>query len=308
MGRKRPPKVTGVALIDKPSGQTSHDVVQTIRRAVGQSQVGHTGTLDPAATGLMVLTLGRGTRIGRFLEASDKAYVGTVRLGTSTTTGDAEGTVLASSELPEGGFDPARVREVLRDLVGPFEQQVPAYSAIKVDGERLHVRARRGEVVVGPTRPVVVHSLELDSLAGGDLVVRTRVSKGTYIRSLAVELGVRLGLPAHLASLRRISVGPHLVDRAVPPERFEAPDPPLLTLGEALRHIPAMSLTPRQVWDVAHGRAISTDAEVDALEPHVRLLDPDGRLTAVAHRSSKNEGQLEFDVVLVRPEDVVGTV
>jgi tRNA pseudouridine55 synthase len=289
-------------LVDKPAGQTSHDVVQTLRRGLRQRQVGHTGTLDPAATGLMVVTLGRATRVGRFLEATDKAYEGVVQLGRSTTTWDAEGDTQASAEvaLP---LDRARVEAVLRELTGEVEQVVPAFSAVKVDGERLHARARRGEVIEGPRRAVRIHRLELLDIVGPDLELRCEVEKGTYIRSLAVEIGRRLGYPAHLKRLRRTRVGPHGVEGAQPPERFSAPAPPVVAPVDALAHLPRRELSPREARQVAHGHA------VDLPEPGwARLVGPSGRLVAVAQGPERPGARATLEVVLIRPEELEGTV
>lgn len=299
--RRRPPKVSGVALVDKPAGCTSHDVVQTLRRGLGQSQVGHTGTLDPAATGLMVVTLGRATKVARFLEAEDKAYLGTVRLGTRTTTWDAEGDVVESAEVEP----PTReaVEAVLAQLVGPIEHEVPAFSAIKVDGERLHAKARRGEVVAGPRRAVTVHALELRGLRGLDLDIYADVSKGTYIRSLAVEIGRRLGAPAHLCTLRRTRVGPHSVDAAVSPERFREPDAPVITARQALSSLPEVALTEAEALNVSHGRLLARRFEADG--PHL-LVGPQGNLVAIGRKAESGAPNIQYDVVLVRPEELLG--
>lgn len=305
MGRRRPPRVTGVVLVDKPAGVTSHDVVQQLRKAFGQSQVGHTGTLDPAATGLMVVTLGRATRIARFLEATSKLYRGTVRLGVSTTTWDGEGETVEQTEV--GALDERPVQEVLQGLVGRFEQTVPAYSAIKVDGQRLHQRARRGEVVEGPRRPVHVMSIELLEFRSPDIEIRTEVSKGTYIRSLAVEVGRRLGEPAHLAALRREGVGLHRIEDAEAPARFSDDDPPILSPAEALSHLPARWLQDDEVLTVAQGQPLeSRDAEAGT---PVRLLygPPHAPLLAgLATVSSDRPERLAYEVVLVRPEEIDG--
>lgn len=304
MSRPRAPKVTGVALVDKPAGCTSHDVVQRLRRALGQSQVGHTGTLDPAATGLMVVTLGRATRIGRFIESTDKVYVGTIRLGRATTTWDAEGDLVAerpvSTPMTRGRIEP-----VLSSLVGRIDLPVPAFSAVKVSGERLHARARRGEAFDLVVRPAEVRAIELIDLRGVDLVVRAEVAKGTYIRSLAVEVGARLGFPAHLAALRRVRVGPHRIEDAVPPERFDSAAPPIIDASLALAHFPAVTLDPIRALDVAHGRRIALDlGDAEA----VRLLSPGGTLLGIGHPSAGHPGLVEYDVVLVRPEEVAGSI
>lgn len=304
MGRRRPPKVSGVALVDKPAGCTSHDVVQMVRRGIGQSQVGHTGTLDPAATGLMVTTLGRATRIGRFLEATDKEYLGLIRLGRSTTTWDGEGETVESK--PVKSVPKKAVEDVLERLRGEIEQVVPVFSAVKVDGERLHAKARRGEAVEGPRRRVIVYELELISVVGPDLRIRAVVSKGTYIRSLAVVVGRALSYPAHLARLRRTRVGPHKVEDAYSPDRFGEADPPVIDAAQALLHLPARAITAKERQDVAFGRPLRVPSS--SPEGAFRIIEPSGGLAAVAHASSSRPGWLEYDVVLIRPEDGPGTV
>lgn len=300
--RRRPaPRVSGVALVDKPAGCTSHDVVQTLRRGIGQAQVGHTGTLDPAATGLMVVTLGRATRIGRFLEAEDKTYEGTVRLGTHTSTWDAEGEVLTAAEVEPPTT--AAVTAVLAGLVGELEQEVPAFSAVKVDGERLHAKARRGEAVQAPKRVIHVRGLRLLGLAGLDVRIEASVSKGTYIRSLAVEIGRRLGVPAHLASLRRTRVGPHPVEAAAPPARFAEPAPPVISPSEALEHLPRVELDAGEALSVSHGRRLRRGLPYDG---PVRLVTSKGDLIAVGRRGERGPPAVEYDVVLMRPEELLG--
>lgn len=303
--RRAPPRVSGVALIDKPAGVTSHDVVQRIRRGLGQRQVGHTGTLDPAATGLMVLTLGRATRIGRFLEATDKVYEGTIQLGRSTTTWDAEGEVVETVPVPAVSEDD--VRAVFETLTGRIEQEVPAFSALKRDGERLFARARRGEAVVGPRRPVDVRRFALRGVDGDALHFEVEVSKGTYVRSLAVDVGRRLGVPAHLSALRRLRVGPHAVGSAVAPERFEAPEPPIEPPASALSHLPAAHLGPGAVRSVAYGQPLPASMAPVGSSGLLRLLDPEGCLVAVG-RLEPGGAHVVYEVVLIRPEERAGTV
>lgn len=304
MSKAKPPNVSGVALVDKPAGCTSHDVVQQLRRVFKQRQVGHTGTLDPAATGLMLVTLGRATRIGRFLEAADKTYEGTVQLGTSTTTWDAEGEALETVSMSSPP-DQTQVESVLSRLVGEVEQVVPAYSAVKVDGERLHKKARRGETVEGPKRRVMLYELELLGIRGTSLDIRARVSKGTYIRSLAVRIGQELGVPAHLSRLRRTRVGPHTVEDALGPDRFLMDSTHILPANEALSHLPCVQLSIHQTSDVAYGRR---PRQIKMHAPLTRLVDPQGQLVAVGHPIKEEPHRFMFDVVLIRPEDLAGTV
>ncbi|HKW41391.1 MAG TPA: tRNA pseudouridine(55) synthase TruB, partial [Gemmatimonadales bacterium] len=190
-----------------PPGPTSHDVVEVVRRALGTERVGHLGTLDPFAAGLLVILAGRATRLATFAAGWDKTYEGVIRLGVATTTDDATGRPLATSEAWRE-IDPARVEQALAKFRGAYEQQPPAYSAVKIAGERAYRRARRGEAVAAPRRRVHVTELELLRLALPDVEFRATVSGGTYVRSLARDVGEALGCGAHLAALTRTRVGP----------------------------------------------------------------------------------------------------
>ncbi len=199
----------GVLLLDKPEGPTSHDLVGWARWGLGVRQVGHCGTLDPAASGLLVVCVGPATRFVSFLTGVDKRYRARIVLGVSTDSADREGAILERATVSDEIA--ARVPEVLAEMVGTLELPPPVYSAIKVDGQRAHRLAREGEAVVLQPRPMTVHACRLGSVerVGETVVVDAEmtVSKGTYIRSLAVELGRRLGVPAHLGGLRRLACG-----------------------------------------------------------------------------------------------------
>jgi tRNA pseudouridine55 synthase len=280
------PPLSGVLLVDKPQGMTSHDVVARVRRIFGQREVGHTGTLDPMATGLLVLTLGKATRIGRFIEAEDKVYIGTVTLGRATTTFDAEGETTTTGSIE--GIDHAKVEVALRSLEGTRLQKVPSFSAVKVAGERLYQRARRGEAVDAPEREVTIHALSMRSIALPNVEIEARVSKGTYIRSLAVEIGDALSVPAHLSALRRTRVGPHAIAGARPLDALEGQGDELLAMEKALVHLPSLRLDPSRAEDVFHGRILlagglsdrapSTPVERGA---PILLLSPSGTVLAV---------------------------
>lgn len=212
-----PPRHHGVLVVDKPAGMTSHDVVDAVREAAGQRKVGHTGTLDPAATGVLVVCLGRATRLVRFLQAGRKTYLATVTLGVTTTTQDTDGEVV--EERDAGGVDAAAVRAALEGFRGDIEQVPPMVSAVRVDGERLHERARRGEVVEREPRPVTVHDFELRSFTPGsraEAELHVVCSSGTYVRTLAHDLGRALGVGASLSGLRRTANGPFRLDDAHP--------------------------------------------------------------------------------------------
>lgn len=216
MGRRgRSDGPDGLLVVDKPAGMTSHDVVGRCRRALGTRRVGHAGTLDPDATGVLVLGVGKVTRLLRFVGDGTKAYVGEVALGTTTTTLDAAGEVTATFDM--AGTTLEQVRAAAADLRGDILQVPPMVSALKVDGRRLHELAREGVEVERAPRPVTVHRLEVAPVDGEPLVFRLEVecSAGTYVRTLAADLGTALGGGAHLRSLRRTAVGPFGLDEAV---------------------------------------------------------------------------------------------
>jgi len=206
------PGPRGILLLDKPSGPTSHDMVYAVRRGTGQRRVGHAGTLDPLATGLLIVCLGAATRLSEYLAGKDKRYTATVRLGQATDTYDAQGQVVsASAVLP----DRAAVEAALAGFRGPQQQVPPAFSAIKRGGQKAYELARRGQAVVLEARPVEFHALNLVAWQPPDVVLDVHCSAGTYLRSLAHDLGQRLGCGAHLAALRRTASGHSHVDEAV---------------------------------------------------------------------------------------------
>jgi tRNA pseudouridine55 synthase len=305
---------TGILLVDKPAGITSHDVVYAVRRAFGQREVGHAGTLDPAATGLLVVALGDATRLLRFVEAADKAYEGTVFLGRATTTWDAEGETTAEAPLPPE-LSSATLAAAAATLVGTIEQAVPAFSAVKVDGERLYAKARRGEVVEAPRRTVHVASLTLGRVDLPRLEVSTTVSKGTYVRALAVDLGAALGLPAHLCGLRRTRIGRYDVADAHRLEALRGTPEELLSAESAVAHLPAIRLDTAAVRDVSHGRALSRYVvRAGAEQPFaagqaLRLVGPGGEVVAIAEARIAHDqdpppegpAMLAYACVLARP-------
>lgn len=254
MGRRRggPPKRSGLLNIDKPTGMTSHDVVDVVRRKLGERQVGHTGTLDPMASGVLVVAVGKATRLCRFVEATDKGYDATITLGRATNTFDAEGEETASAVV--GALDREAIDAALVALTGEIDQQVPAFSAVKIGGERLYQKARKGEVVEAPIRRVRIERLEATRVALPEIDVTVTCGKGTYIRSLAVQIGAALGLPAHLSRLRRTAVGAHQIADAIALASLDA-DTPLLPVERAVAHLPRLTLAGPVAEAVAHGRA-----------------------------------------------------
>lgn len=210
--------MNGFLVVDKPPGLTSHDVVAIVRAVTGLPKVGHTGTLDPFATGVLPLALGRSTRLIQFLDESLKVYDATIRLGSATDTGDPTGKVVRSAPVPE--LDADAVDAVLASFLGERMQEPPAYSAVKVQGRPLYSYARSGESVKAAARPVTIHAIERLSLGEGVLRVRISCSRGTYARVLADEIGVALGTCGHLEALCRDRSGPFVLSDAVSIQRI----------------------------------------------------------------------------------------
>jgi tRNA pseudouridine55 synthase len=208
----------GILIIDKPSGLTSHDVVNRVRRATKIRQVGHAGTLDPMATGVLVVCLGQATRISEYLLGHDKAYRATIRLGVETNTYDADGEISATHEVD---VDRAGVELALAQFVGEVQQIPPMYAAIKRDGQKLYELARQGIEIEREARSVIVHSIELRGYQAPDVTIDVRCSAGTYIRAIAHDLGTALGTGGHLIDLRRTAAGPFTIDQTISLEAFE---------------------------------------------------------------------------------------
>jgi len=271
----------GVVVVDKPAGLTSHDVVARMRRLAGTRRVGHAGTLDPMATGVLVVGIGRATRLLGHLSGTDKTYEATIRLGASTSTDDAEGELL--TQAPAGDLDPARVRAAVARLVGPIDQVPSSVSAVKVDGERAYARVRRGEQVALAPRRVHVHAFDVLATAAvgdhTDLEVRVVCSSGTYVRALARDLGTALDVGGHLTRLRRTAVGPFSLAEARSleqlAERFEVLD---LTAA-ATAAFPVLALGDDQARQVRHGAALA-GVVLPGAGP-VAILDPNGTFLAL---------------------------
>ena len=245
-------------LVDKPAGPTSHDVVQRVRRVLGTRAVGHTGTLDPFATGLLVVLVGRATRLARFVESQAKTYLATARLGVATDTDDATGAPL-DQPADVSGLGEAAVAAALAGFVGEQRQRPPRYSAKHVDGERSYRLARRGAGVDPAEATVTVSRIDLVRFAPPDLDFRVTASAGTYVRALARDLGERLGVGAHLTALRREAIGTLRVEDAVPLGRLTREA--LLPARAALGHLPALELDELARVAVSHGRAVPTAAD-----------------------------------------------
>lgn len=218
--RPEPLAIDGLLIVDKPAGWTSHDVVGRMRRLTGIRRIGHAGTLDPLATGVLPLGVGRGTRVLEYATEADKEYIATIRLGESTDTYDADGRITATGDWHTVTRE--RLDHELARFVGAIEQQAPAYSAIKQGGVPLYKLARAGKAVQAPARQVTVHSLDVLDFALPALTVRVRCSKGTYIRSLAHDLGARLSCGGHLTALRRTASGGFRIEQALTLDEWEA--------------------------------------------------------------------------------------
>ena len=243
----------------KPAGPTSHDVVDIVRRALGEQRVGHLGTLDPFAKGLLVLVVGRATRLAPFAAEWPKTYEGVIRLGITTDTDDLTGAVVATA--PWTGITPAQLAGVIGSFRGAYEQRPPAYSAVKIDGERAYRRARRGEVVEPAPRPVEIYEFEILEAAVPDLQFRATVSAGTYVRSLARDIGAKLGCGAHLTALRRTAVGPLLLADAVAPEAVTKAA--LQDAAVLVADMPRRQVDKKERDAVLHGRPIASGQTAD---------------------------------------------
>ena len=268
----------GLVIVDKPAGVTSHDVVARVRRLAGTRKVGHAGTLDPMATGVLVLGVERATRLLGHLMLTEKSYSATVRLGVSTTTDDAEGEVAETRSA--AGIDEARVRSAFAAQVGDILQVPTAVSAIKVDGKRAYQRVRDGEQVELKARPVTVHELTVGELRSeGDVVdvdISVRCSSGTYIRAIARDVGAELGVGGHLTMLRRTAVGPYGLDVAKTLDEL-SDEFAALPLAEAARTaFTTYDLSEEQAQDVRFGRKLKIT--VDGL---TAVFAPDGEFLAL---------------------------
>jgi tRNA pseudouridine55 synthase len=276
----------GLLLVDKPAGWTSHDVVARVRRVCGTRRVGHAGTLDPMASGVLVLGVGRATRLLTFLVGCDKAYAATLRLGQTTVTDDAEGEVLV--EVDASGVTREALLAAVAGLTGPIAQVPSSVSAIKVDGKRSYARVRAGEDVALAARPVTVHRFDVLAVRPQgpyvDVDLEVDVSSGTYVRALARDLGAVLGVGGHLTALRRTRVGRFDLAATTALEALDPEQPaPLVPLATAARtQLVAHDLTEGEADAVGHGRRIPS-AQVG--EKAVAAFAPDGTLVAVLDES-----------------------
>jgi tRNA pseudouridine55 synthase len=263
--------LSGILNIDKPRGMSSHDVVAAVRRIVGHRVVGHTGTLDPDASGVLLLCLGRATKCAGAFEALDKSYWTVMRLGVCTDTQDATGTVTRRCEVP--AIQAVQLQEVLEQFTGSITQLPPMYSAIKYRGRRLYQLARQGQVVPRQARQVVIHRLELLDIRGPLVTLSTTCTKGTYIRTLCEDIGLTLGYGAHVVHLQRCRVGHFGLGQACSLEQLQhearagSVERLCVPLSEALAFLPAFLLTPRQYDTLRTGQGRAAMLLGDTLHP-----------------------------------------
>lgn len=288
----------GILVIDKPAGPTSFDVVHRVRALLKVKKVGHTGTLDPAATGVLPVCVGEATKIAGYILESEKAYEAVLRLGATTDTLDAEGRITSERAIPSLNREVIEV--ALARFRGTFAQVPPMFSAVKVDGKRLYEHARAGQEVERAAREVTVHELTLRDFSATELRVFIRCSKGFFVRVLAQDVGEALGCGAHLKALRRTRTGPFAIAQAVPLEKVagqiaaagpEAVAPLLVSLEDALSELPALTVGEAEARKVLHGVPLEARAE---LKGRVRVMSG-GKLLAIA---DVERGRLRYARVL----------
>lgn len=288
--------ISGALVVDKPVGMTSHDVVQAIRNGTGLRRAGHTGTLDPRASGVLVILVGPAVRLSEYVSASDKRYQAIIRLGGSTDTFDSEGRVTLSKDplnITEEQFNQA-----LQTFVGEIEQTPPPYSAVKVQGRKAYEMARQGEEVDLTPRKITVHHLEVLEWAPPEVVIDVHCSSGTYVRSLANDLGEMLGCGAYLVGLRRTKSGRFSLRDSVPlrklQEAFAAGNwyQYLIPAAEALGDWPAVELNPDEVEGVRHGHRVKVVGEPP--QDKVRGVSTQGELVALMEMVVNEDGSREW--------------
>ncbi|TWJ19665.1 tRNA pseudouridine(55) synthase TruB [Geobacter argillaceus] len=302
--------MNGFLIIDKPEGLTSHGVVQRVRRLCRQPKAGHTGTLDPFATGVLPVALGTATRLIPYLDEGVKEYQAVMRLGEETDTGDRTGIVVRHGDWQE--ITAEAVFELVSRFTGVIRQVPPMHSALKRDGVPLYRLARKGVTVDRPARSITVYHLSIDSIAFPLVTFTVSCSRGTYVRTLAADMGERLGCFAHLVELRRTASGPFAIGRAITLEMLEqavlgtGTEVPLITPGAALSHLPELELAERGAQYVRHGR---TPDPADILTVSRQSLNPGetvrlshgGELLAVGRCGGDGQNLLTLQLLRVLP-------
>jgi tRNA pseudouridine55 synthase len=299
--------VDGVLVVDKPAGPTSHDVVDRVRRALSTRRAGHTGTLDPFATGVLPVCVGRATRLARFLAGGEKEYLARIRLGFATTTDDLTGEPIGTPVPVELG--PKPLAAALAALVGSFDQVPPAFSARHAGGRRLYELARRGEATPRSATPVTVHGVDLLAREGDTVEMALRCSAGTYVRALARDLGERLGTGAHLIALRRTRSGAFDLSQSVSGDDLGGARERVIPLAGLLLDLPAVKVSGGGRRLVGHGRELGRADVVEGFPdgpvPRVRVLDESGALIALAVPRGLHPGSSPLPHVPVLHPDVV---
>ena len=303
----------GVLVVNKEAGWTSHDVVAKVRHLLGGLKVGHAGTLDPAATGLLPLLIGKGTRIAEYLMEWDKEYRAVLRLGETTDTQDATGTVLDRQATEE--VTPAAIHKAVQEFCGAIDQIPPMYSAVKVEGVPLYRSARAGKMIDRKARAVVIHELEVLAIDGRDVTLRVICSKGTYIRTLCADIGAALGVGGHLLSLERRRVGPLTLDRAltiddlVTRQAIGRLGGELLSLDQVLQDLPALAVDEQTASRVCHGVPVPLCKMLPQSQAHekvqispgkpVRIHGDGGVLLAIGRLAQAGNATIAIEKVLV---------
>ena len=276
----------GVVVVNKPGGATSHDVVEHLRRVAGQKEVGHTGTLDPMATGVLVCLLGRATRLSPYLQELPKAYRGVIQFGIRTNTQDAEGEIFYQKPAPH--LTEEQVRTTAERFKGRIMQIPPMFSALRLEGKKLHELARQGKEVPREPRPVTIYKLEILGFQGGDYPTaefEVECSKGTYVRTLASDIGDALGVGAHLKQLTRTAVGNFRLENACTLEELpdaDALQERLIAPADALAHLPQWSPTPAVLERLRHGNYVQAEHPLWTPGGHVVVLDSEGKVALIA--------------------------
>lgn len=278
MSRRKGRRVDGILVVDKPQGLTSNGVLQRAKRYLDAAKAGHTGSLDPLATGVLPICLGEATKFSQYLLDADKAYIAKARLGQVTSTGDSEGEVIQERAVPES-LDAERLEGILERFRGEIEQVPPMYSALKHQGRPLYELARQGVEVERKARQVTIYALRLLSLEPGTFEIEVRCSKGTYIRTLVEDIGDALGCGAHLIALRRTMAAGFTVDMAVSLEQLEGEEPGvreshLLPVDTALKGLPQIVLDPDHLVSILNGQPVRIDG--CPVSGPVRLYGADG--------------------------------
>lgn len=267
----------GILLIDKPQGITSHGVISRLRKTLDTRRIGHAGTLDPLATGLLVIAVGPATRFLQYLDLEPKTYVATVKFGESTNTYDAEGEITQNRPIPEKLAE--KIKANIPKFLGEITQSPPIYSAIKVQGKPLYEYARRGEYVEIKSRTQYIYKYNLDSLNYNEATFSISCDGGTYIRSLAHDLGEAIGCGAHITQLRRTQVGQFHIEQSIELEYVNKSH--IIPSQTVLTHLPQIIMTPDQIDDIRHGRPFENQTPIN--HPHAVLIAQNGNVVSIAN-------------------------